>query len=190
MPPFDVNGSPRRLKPEKHTSALVRRSDADITFVDGEPVAGPSLILDTTVYIHVLTGKTPRRVDQLLQIRTIHHSSVVVGELTNHLGARIPRNQREDEAREKLLGAINGIPAHRLLTPTATNWGEAGVLSGIVARLGGYPTGRTQDDLNDTLIFLQARANGLALLTANVADFERLQQLVSDVRVLFYRPTL
>ena len=37
------------------------------------------------------------------------------------------------------------------------NWGEAGILSGIVARLGGYPAGRTQDDLNDALIFLQAR---------------------------------
>lgn len=189
MPPFDVNGSLRRLKPEKHTSPLVARSGADLTFIDGEPAAGPPLMLDSTVYIHVLTDKTPAKVDQLLRVRTINHSSVVVGELTHRLGARIPRNQREAQAREKLLEAINEIPAHRLLTPTATNWGEAGVLSGIVARLGGYPAGRTQDDLNDTLIFLQARANGLAILTANVADFDRLQQIVPEVRVLFYRPT-
>ena len=185
MPPFDIIGSLRRLKPEKHTSPLVRRSDADITFIDGEPVAGSPLLLDSTVYIHVLTGKTPTKVDQLLQVRTINHSSVVVSELTNRLGARIPRNQREVEAREKLVEAINGIPAHRLLTPTATNWGEAGVLSGIIARLGGYPGGRTQDDLNDTLIFLQARANGLAILTANVADFDRLQQLVPMYKSCF-----
>ena len=183
MPPFDINGSLRRLKPEKHTSPLIGRSDADLSFIDGEAIAGSALLLDSTVYIHVLTGKTPAKVDQLLQVRTINHSSVVVGELTNRLGARIPRDEREARARGKLLAATNGIPAHRLITPTAMNWGEAGILSGIVARLGGYPAGRTQDDLNDALIFLQARANGLAILTANVADFDRLQQLLPDVRV-------
>jgi len=188
MPPFDINGSLRRLKPEKHTSPLVRRSDADLTFIDGEPDAGSALLLDGTVYIHVLTGKTPTKVDQILRVRTINHSSVVVGELTNRLGAHIPRNEREVRAREKLLEAINGIPAHRLITPTAMNWGEAGILSGIIARLGGYPAGRMQDDLNDALVFLQGRANGLAILTANVADFDRLQQLLPDVRALFYRP--
>jgi predicted nucleic acid-binding protein len=187
MPPFDVNGSLRRLKPEKHNSALVRRDEADLIFIDNEPAAGPPLLPDSTVYIHVLRGKTPTKVDDLLQVRTINHSAVVVGEMTNRLGARIPRNQKESDAREKLLEAINGIPVHRLLTPTATNWGEAGIIAGILARLGGYPDGQTQDHLNDALIFLQARANGATILTANVADFDRLQQLLPDGRVLFYR---
>jgi predicted nucleic acid-binding protein len=187
MPPFDVNGSLRRLKPDKRTSQLARRSDADLTFVEGEQAAGPPLLLDSTVYIHVLTGKTPTKVDQLLRVRTINHSSVVVCELTNRLGARLPRNDREIQARGNLLEAINGIPAHRLLTPTAKNWGEAGILAGIVARLGGHPAARTQEDLNDALIFLQARASGSAILTANVADFDQLQQLLPDVPVLFYR---
>ena len=57
MPPFDLDDSLRRLKPEKHTSQLVRRSEADLTFIDGEPVAGPALLLDSTVYIHVLTKR-------------------------------------------------------------------------------------------------------------------------------------
>jgi predicted nucleic acid-binding protein len=187
MPPFDVNGSLRRLKPEKRISRLLKRSEADLAFVDSKNVAGPGLLLDSTVYIHVLRGKTSANVDQLLKIRTINHSSVVVGELTNRLGARIPKNDKEIHARAKLLQVINEIPAHRLLTPTAMIWGEAGILTGIIARLGGYHAGRTQDDLNDALIFLQARAAGLTILTANVADFDQLQQLLPDVRVLFYR---
>ena len=189
MPPFDVNGSLRRLKPEKRTSHLARRADGDLSFVDPQTIAGQALLLDSTVYIHTLTGKTPTEVDQMLQVRTINHSSVVVGELTNRLGAHIPRDQREIDARGKLLEVINGIPSHRVLTPTVLNWGEAGILSGILARLGGYPAGRTQDDLNDALIFLQARASGLAVLTANVAHFDRLQQLLPDGGVLFYRAT-
>ena len=187
MPPFDINLSLRRLKPEKHKSALVRRNDADLSFVDNEPAAGPPLLLDSMVYIHVLRGKTPAKVDNLLRVRTINHSAVVVGEMTNRLGVRIPRDKKESDAREKLLEAINGIPAHRLLTPTATNWGEAGIIAGILARLGGYPDGHTQDHLNDALVFLQARANGATILTANVADFDHLQQLLPDGRVLFYR---
>jgi predicted nucleic acid-binding protein len=189
MPPFDLSGSLRRLKPEKHTSPLNRRNDTELTFVEDEPLAGAPLLLDSTVYIHVLTGKTPAKVDQLLQVRTLNHSAVVVGELTNRLGARIPRNSKEVQARAKLLTAINEIPEHRVLTPTALGWGEAGVISGVIARLGGYASGRTQDDLNDALIFLQARAQGLAVLTANVGHFDRLQQLLPEVRVLFYRAT-
>jgi predicted nucleic acid-binding protein len=187
VPPFDIDGSLRRLKAEKHVSALVGRSEADLTFIDNEPAAGPALLFDSTVYIHVLRGKAPIKIEELLQTRTLYHSAVVVGELTNRLGARVPQNHKESDAREKLLEAINGIPAHRLLTPTGTNWGEAGIIAGTLARLGGYPDGQTQDHLNDALIFLQARANGAIVLTANVADFDRLQQLLPDGRVLFYR---
>lgn len=187
MPPFNLSGSLRRLKPEKHTSPLNRRNDAKLAFVDDEPIAGNALLLDSTVYIHVLTGKTPAKVDQLLRVRTLYHSAVVVSELTNRLGARIPRSNKEVQARAKLLEAINEIPDYRVLAPTVLDWGEAGIIAGIIARLGGYASGRTQDDLNDALMFLQARATGLAVLTANVGHFDRLQQLLSDVRVLFYR---
>jgi predicted nucleic acid-binding protein len=187
MPPFDLAGALRRLKPEKHASPLNRRNDAELAFVDDEPIAGAALLLDSTVYIDVLTGKTPEKVDQLLRVRTLYHSAVVVGELTNRLGARISRNKKEAQARAKLLKAINEIPDYRVLVPTVLNWGEAGIIAGIMARLGGYASGRIQDDLNDALIFLQARANGLAVLTANVGDFDRLEQLLPDVRILFYR---
>ena len=168
MPPFNLSGSLRRLKPEKHTSPLNGRNDAELTFVDDEPLAGPALLLDSTVYIHVLTGKTPAKVDQLLEIRTLNHSAVVVGELTNRLGSHVPRDNRERQARARLIEAIHEIPDYRVLVPTVVNWGEAGVISGIIACLVRYPSGRTQDDLNDALIFLQASANGIAVLTANI----------------------
>jgi predicted nucleic acid-binding protein len=187
MSAFDIIGSLRRLKPEKRTAPIARRNDADLAFVDTEPAAGPPLLLDSTVYIHVLRGKTPSLVDNLLAIRTLNHSSVVVGELTNHFGARIPQSRREVDARGKLLQVVNSIPAHRLLVPTAIHWSEAGIIAGMLARLGGYPAGQSQDDLNDALIFLQARSHGAVVLTANVIHFDYLQQIMPEGRVLFYR---
>src|SRR5579883_171720 len=144
MPPFDLNGSLRRLRPERHTTVLARRNDSDLTFADDEPLAGSGLLLDSTVYIHVLRGKTPAKVDQLLEVRTLNHSAVVVGELTNRLGARIPQNNKEVRARKELLDAINDIPDRRVRAPTVLDWGEAGIISGIIARLRGYSPDRTQ----------------------------------------------
>ena len=40
----------------------------------------------------------------------------------------------------------------------------------------------------DCLIFVSARRRGLTVLTANVNDFDLLQQLVPDGKVAFYRP--
>ncbi len=49
------------------------------------------------------------------------------------------------------------------------------------ARTGGFQT-RSQDALNDALIFLQAREVGAVVLTANIADFDVFQQIVPNGR--------
>jgi phage I-like protein len=41
--------------------------------------------------------------------------------------------------------------------------------------------------LQDCVLFLQAQKLGFAVLTANVAEFDLLLQLVPTGRVLFYR---
>ena len=107
--------------------------------------------------------------------------------MANRFGARIPANQREEAAREQLAKAIRDIPAHRIVSPTVAIWGEAGILAGLRARVGGFNPGQEQAGLNDALIFLQAQAIGATLLSANVADFDILQQLVPTGRVVFYR---
>jgi len=184
---FDLDRALRRLKPEKHPGVLSRRPDTELSFVDDEELAGPPLLLDTCVYLHVLRGKIPDKVDGLLRTRTLHHSATAICELANRFGARIPANQREEAAREQLAKAIRDIPAHRIVFPTAAIWGEAGILAGLRARVGGFNPGQEQDGLNDALMFLQAQAIGATLLSANVADFDILQQLVPTGRVVFYR---
>ena len=177
----------RRLKPDKHIQ-LRPRAETSLPFVDSEPLAGPPLLLDTCVYVHVLKGKTPTRADELLRARTIYHSATVIGELVHRSGSRVPSNAKEEKAHQALMETINDIPAHRIVSPTAQIWAEAGILAGMRARTGGFQT-RSQDALNDALIFLQAREVGAVVLTANIADFDVFQQIVPNGRVVFYRAT-
>lgn len=183
-PALDIRLLLRRLKPEKNIS-LRRRPDGDLTFVAEEQPIGLPLLLDTCVYIHVLRGKTPMAVDRLLRTRSLYHSAVAVAEMSYRFGARTPAGARELAARKKLEAAIRDIPDHRLVSPTSDIWAEAGVLAGMRARIGGI--GADARGMNDALIFLQARVLGAAVLTANVNDFDVLQQILPAGRVAFYR---
>jgi len=181
---LDLERILRRLKPEKRT-AFKFRADSELSWAVDERRAGAPLLLDTCVYVHVLKGKTPLGVDELLETRTLFHASTAVAELTNRLGSRIPANAQELAARKELIETIKDIPSHRLVSPTPEMWAEAGVLAGVRARLAG--TSVEQDGLNDALIYLQALSVGAAVLTANIRDFDALQQLIPSGRVLFYR---
>lgn len=184
---FNLDRALRRYKPEKHAANLPHRDEAELPFVDREDLAGAPLVLDTCVYFHVLRGKTPRKVDELLGARTVYNSATVIGELTHRFGARLPANEKEKAAREKLATAIRCIPVHRVVTPTVAMWGEAGILAGLRARVGGFSQLANQSTLNDALVFLQALATGAVVLTENVADYDIFQQLVPAGRALFYR---
>jgi predicted nucleic acid-binding protein len=186
---FDLDRTLRRVKPERYAAQLDRRPGAELAFVDDETPVGAPLLLDTCVYLHVLRGKTPAKVDDLLRTRTLHHSATALAELTHRFGSRLPANARERKARETLAQAIREIPAHRMINPTVSMWGEAGIIAGLRARVGGFAPAGGQDTLNDALIFLQAISIGAAVLTANTSDFDILQQLAPTGRILLYKET-
>lgn len=64
---------------------------------------------------------------------------------------------------------------------------EAGILAGLIHRLGGSQPGRELSALNDATPYLQALEQGYTALTGNIRDFDFLQQIVPAGRVLFYR---
>jgi predicted nucleic acid-binding protein len=71
--------------------------------------------------------------------------------------------------------------------PNPEIWREAGILSGILARLQGYGREDRRRALNDALLFVTARKYGCTLLTRNVIDFDLLEQLDPFGSVLFYK---
>ena len=147
--------------------------------------AGQELLLDTCVYIDVAQGRTPPAVDRLLQVRVLNHSSVALAELTHLFGRLDPSDARTKAALGQLSVILDSIPEHRLTAPSIEASGEAGMLAGLAARLVGRA--HSQALLNDALLLLHAGESGRVLLTRNIDDLDRLQQLAPRSQVLFYR---
>jgi predicted nucleic acid-binding protein len=186
----DLTRSLRRIKLQRFSGALQRRYDADLGFVDAAPSLGPPLLLDTCVYIDGLEGNLPPRVETLLRARTLMHLSIVLGELSHKFGRLDPGHPHTREHLDELAGMIEDIPRHRL--DDAVSAGvllEAGILSGLVFRLGGFQPGQEVAALNDATIYLHALECGYTVLTRNIRDFDFMSQIVPPGRVLFYRAT-
>jgi predicted nucleic acid-binding protein len=184
----DLARSLRRIKPERFSGSLTRQDDADLDFVEAAPSLGPPLLLDTCVYIDGLEGNLPPEVETLLRARTLMHLSVVLGELSHNFGRLDPGHPRTQEHLDELARMIDDVPRHRL--DDAVSAGvllEAGILSGLVFRLGGFQPGQEVAALNDATIYLHALEHGYTVLTSNIRDFDFMNQIVPSGRVLFYR---
>lgn len=186
MPGFDVDAALRwaRLDPRR---PLTRRADGQLPLVTAADVAGSPLLLDSCVYIHQLQGRLPDLVALLIDVRQINHSSIAMQELLHAIGVLDPADARTPAAVAAIRTLVQAIPAHRLFTPDADVLSRAALLAGMLCRLQGYGRDARLRALQDATLFLQAQKLGLTVLTANLGDFDLLQQLVPAGRVLFYR---
>jgi hypothetical protein len=183
---FDVAKARRwaRFDPARQLS---RRRDAELPFVTADDLAGPPLLLDTGVYIHQLKGQAPAVVENLITTRVVNHSTVAVQELMHTVGVLDPSDPRSRAALKGIEIEIEAIPAHRLFVPDADVLGRAALLAGMLCRLQGYSKDARLKALQDCTLFLQGQKLGFTILTANVAEFDYLLQLIPAGRVLFYR---
>ena len=150
-------------------------------------MAGPPLLLDTTVYIDTLQDRLPDEVAELLRVRQLNHSAVAVAELCHLFGRLDPAHPETEKTCLTVQTTIANIPVHRLQAPSVKALAEAGILSGVCARLQGLQRQEKQPLLNDAQLFLQALEQGCHLLTRNISDMDYLQQLLPNAQVLFYR---
>jgi predicted nucleic acid-binding protein len=184
---LDLAGTLRRLKPEKRTQPLARRPDHELTFVEHEQLAGPPLLLDTTVYIDLLQDRAPAALEELLKVRQVNHSSVAVGELVHNFGRLDPAHAGTKAILSPIRAVIDAMPARRLSPPSIQAAAEAGIVTGVVARLRGLPRTDRQPFMNDAMLFLQALEGGSILVSRNIADMDVIEQLVPTGRLLLYR---
>ncbi len=166
---------------------LARRPDAALPFASAAELAGQPLLLDTCVYIDQMQGRAPPLVERLIDTRQVNHSTVAIQELMHAVGALDPDDPRTAAAVGAITGQIRAMPEHRMFTPDAEVLGRAALLAGILSRLQGYARDARLKALQNCVLFLQARKLGFTVLTANLAEFDLLLQLVPDGRVLLYR---
>lgn len=103
------------------------------------------------------------------------------------VGVLDPADPRTNGVGKQIAVLVAAMLAHRTFTPHADVLARAALLSGMLCRLQGYHKDARLRALHDCVLFLQAQKLGFAVLTANIADFDYLLQLVPPGRVLFYR---
>ncbi|WP_445219680.1 type II toxin-antitoxin system VapC family toxin [Bradyrhizobium sp. Pa8] len=186
MSGFDFDAALRwaRFDPRK---TLARRQDSDLSFVRGDRIGGQSLLLDTCVYIDQMQSRTPGFLEVLIANRQTNHSSVAIQELMHTIGVLDPQDGRSRTVLDAIRTLILSMPAHRTFVPDADVLGRAALLSGMICRLQSYAGDYRLRALLDCVLFLQALKLGFSVLTANVADFDILLQLLPEGKVLFYR---
>ncbi len=182
---FDIDRIIRALKPGKRTAAPVPRPPADLAAASAAAARCP-VVLDTTVYIHGGKGVLPPHVAAIVQQWPLLHCSVALGELAHGIGRLDPSHPQTPKRRAYLESVLRQVPQHRVITPEDGIHVTAGILTGILARLLGLPSGGHRQRINDVLILLTARKAGAAVLTANIGDFDLLQQLVPPAEVVYY----
>ena len=183
----DFRGTLRRLKPEKRRAQLRPRAESDLAFVETTAKKPGRLLYDTTVYIDILQNRFPLGGEPMLRATEAWHSPVTEAELSGAIGLLDPAHSETRETIEQITAVIERRPSYRTIVPDAEIWWEAGILSGLLARLQGYGRDQRRRALNDALLFASARKHGCTVLTRNVIDFDLLEQLDPSGTVLFYR---
>lgn len=181
---FDAALRWARLDPQR---TLARRSDDLLPFVESGRTVGSALLLDTCVYIDQMQDRISETVRTLIEQRRLHHSTVAIQELMHTVGVLDPRDPRTPAVNAPIRRAIQSIHRHRIVTPDADTLGKAGLLSGVLCRIQGYGGDLRFRAFQDCMLFLQAQKYGLTVLTANIADYDCLLQLIPTGRVLLYR---
>jgi predicted nucleic acid-binding protein len=186
----------RRYNPGKRNQPLQRRPDSELDFLETGfletiKVKPAKLLYDTTVYIDVLRDQFPVTGQLMLRAVEAWHSPVTEAELISAVGLLEPHNSRTRPVIDKIAAVVAATidqrPTQRTIVPDVIVWREAGILSGILARLQGFDKGQRRRLLNDALLFVTARRHGCTLLTRNLSDFDLMQQLEPAGKVLFYR---
>lgn len=163
-----------------------KRSDAAIPFLPAAEFPD-EVLYDTTVYADLAQSTFPPELDNRLRKRDPWHCTVVEAELVYLCGRLDPSHPGTDATVRQINTIVDRWPSNRVLNPDRAIWRDAAILTGVLSRLQRATAEDRGRTMNDALIFLTALRNECTVLSRNVRDFELLQQLVPEGRVLFYR---
>ncbi len=187
MTSFGLADVLRRTRQARAALRLDRRDDGELTFVDDAPVAGGRILLDTCVYIDQLKGRAPLALEALIVARTAIHSALAMAEMAFSFGRLNPQDPRTEAALDAIKQLLSSVPSHRVVAADAQAWSEGAVRAGVMSLVLGLAEDGRRKAVHDAVLAAQAVREGAIVVTRNVADFDRLQQLDPRLRVLFYR---
>lgn len=176
----------RRCRVALDQSALPLRDRTDLDLFEEAEVAGERVLLDTCVIIDQLQGRLPANVEDRISARTIVHSPIVLGEMSFLIGNLDPGHKETVTAVRRIISLLDRVPDHRIMPLLPEDLIRGNILSGVLARVAGYPKEVRRKAQNGAALAAQVSRLGCLLVTRNVADFDRLSQLEPKLRVAFY----
>ena len=129
------------------------------------------------MYFDILQNRFAQNGEPMLRAAEAWHSLGTEAELAAAIGLLNPAHRKTRELREQISSVIERRPRYRTIAPDPEVWRDAGILSGVLARLQGYSRDHRRRALNDALLFATARKHGCTVLTRNVIDFDMLARL-------------
>ena len=184
---IDLASSLRRIKADKWRTQLKARPPAALTAAADVVGAGQAaMLLDTNVYILSAAGTLPAAAAALVDRGLLFHCAVCVAELATGVANADPARSSWKALRDHYTALIANIPSTRLLTPDLETWAEAGLIAGTLARVQNYQRYQRKECLNDALIYLTAARAGLPVLTANRDEFDLIQQIAPQGRLIYF----
>lgn len=184
---FRIETVLRQTKTAMGTARLKASGHNDLTFIDSLPDIGMPILLDTCAILDGLRGKAPAKLRTLIEIGLVHHSSIVLGELSRPFGVLDPAHKETARTLAPLRAVLDEVRPHRVIEADAEMIATANIRAGIIARHLALPRESQSKMVNDAIIAAQAARYGLTLITANRRDFDLLSQLDPRLRVAFYR---
>jgi predicted nucleic acid-binding protein len=124
--------------------------------------------------------------EAILRGGIIWHSPLTESEIAAAVGLLDPADPRTAKTIAQLVLLIEKRAVHRVLSPDSAIWRDAGLTSGVLARLQNYNKEDRRKALNDALLFFTALKHGCSVLTRNIKEFDLFQQLYEAGRVVFY----
>lgn len=183
---YDIKASLKRTKADRFDHGLGRSSDDRLLFVQDIADVGGPIMLDTCAVLDGLRGKAPAKLKDLLEVRQVYHSSVVLSELARPFGHLDPKHSGTKSALAPIRNILDAVKSYRVIDADANLLTEASIRVGIVARHLGLPIEDRGRLFNDAIIAAQAASHGVLLITANKRDFDLLAQLDPRLTVAFY----
>lgn len=176
------------MKPSKRREPLRRRDSLHFIPDDVGPAEIGPVLLDTCVYLDGGKGKLPLGAQRVVAGSLLFHCSVCIAEMAYTFGRLDPAHPDTPASLHFIGAALSRVRVSRTMVPNRDAYVEAGIITGTLVRTQRLAASERRKLMHDVLVFLTARQIGYPVLTANAKDFDLIQQLAPDGKVIYYSP--
>jgi predicted nucleic acid-binding protein len=172
-----------------YTGPIPYRAEASLPFDPAIVTPGATIALDTCAIIDGLKSSLPPLLQSAITQAAVVSSAVVVGELVQGHAVLNPAHPSTAKVAPIIASAIaiaEAIPLQ--IVPTENHWVEAQAVVATIGRCNSFTKDKRRELVMDALFYVSARDADVRIVTANVRDYDLIDQVAKNGKLLFYKP--